>query len=430
MQNIFFLKTANAKSNAGNSIILRFKLAATTKYKVKGLGISCSKKDWNQEDQRVRRSHSDHVRLNEKLEFIAKELKEIEEVREVKAEEIDTIVEASRKGWSLKELDENSQLLTTMISSLYDYIKDSPNHSFHYKRIFPSVLKTLNEFEKKVKYQITGTRLNKSTLPIQDDLVKFFRAKGRKDSSIKKFLTILNSAILHFNKYSGKEISTFSKNHTKWSKDKRQIVFLNSVELKALYDSVFNPATYPELKPTRIELKKIKYFLFRCFSGMRVGDMNKSNINPTKLKKEDVTFTYYQHKVDKKSTVSCIQTKLYDIATSLNWEFPDFSTESKLTSYGHLEGLVIKKYLRVLLKGNMRQIEHKTGKSIHYTDLADEISTHTARKSFAHLLYNISKDVMLVKKQLGHSTIETTMKYLDFDISGDSMDLKNVNLGF
>lgn len=45
----------------------------------------------------------------------------------------------------------------------------------------------------------------------------------------------------------------------------------------------------------------------------------------------------------------------------------------------------------------------------------EKVSTHTARRTFATLVYNRTKNIKLVSKLLGHASIETTSKYLKLD---------------
>jgi len=163
---------------------------------------------------------------------------------------------------------------------------------------------------------------------------------------------------------------------------------------------------------------------------MRIRDMNKTNINPERLKKESTTYTYHQEKGNKTATVYCINNYLFDIAESLNWNFPQFKNETTLFSYSHNERQSIRKHLAYILKDNMREIHHISEKGQEYKPLCDVVTTHTARKTFAHLLYDLTKDVMLVRNQLGHTKIEITMGYLDFNMDGSSTALKNVELGF
>src|SRR5690606_11289273 len=103
-------------------------------------------------------------------------------------------------------------------------------------------------------------------------------------------------------KLTGNTIKTFSKRDSKWDRSKKQIIALNTEELKRLYEFVFNPEP-DKIKTTPAELRNMKYFLFRCFCGMRIGDMNAKNINKKSLKKDAKTFKYFQDKGVKSATV-------------------------------------------------------------------------------------------------------------------------------
>ncbi|WP_339702288.1 hypothetical protein [Algoriphagus aquimarinus] len=431
MNTLFFLKKPSADQTSTNSLILRFKLVGTTSPKVKGLKISCSKKDWNQQDQQVRRSHSQYKKLNEQLEFITKQIQGIEKERNVSVSDIDRIVEASIKGISVQELENDSQQLTSMVKMMQDHVKDNPVYSPHYKRKFDSTLSNLQKIEEQLKYRINANNLNKSSITIQTEIVNYFRKNGRKDSTARNFLTVLNACINHYNDHTNNEIKTFTKKSTKWSKEKKAIIFLNDLELKTLYNFVFIPDPSLVKKPTQVELKKLKYFLFRCFCGMRVSDMNMKNVNPERLKRDSKTFTYFQDKGTKEATVYCINEYLYTIATSLEWDFPTFSTNSALTNFGIKESVAVRKYLKQLFLGKLRKVKHYTETGYVTANLVDEITSHTARKTFAHMLYRLSNNnLLLVMHQLGHTKLEITQNYLGIDLNEEETDFKNVNLGF
>lgn len=104
------------------------------------MSILCTKKDWNQEDQKVRRSNLQYKKHNNQLDFITNQLEEIEKERNVTESDIDKIVEASIKGVSLQELENTSQLLSTMIESHYNHIKDNPSYSYNTLRKYSSTL--------------------------------------------------------------------------------------------------------------------------------------------------------------------------------------------------------------------------------------------------------------------------------------------------
>lgn len=297
MQNYFFLKNSGAEPTAKNSIVFRYKLAETNKYKVKGLGISCCKLDWDQNDQRIKRTNDYFKKYNSQLDFITAELEAIEKERVVKSEDIDTIVEASVKGLSLEELVNKGSLLTEMLDHLHEVRQDNESISRHTQRKLLTVKNALLKCEAKLKYEISADMLNKTTLPIQNDIVKYFRSLGNKDSSIRHYLAVLNTAINYYSKFTGNKVKTFDKLDTKWGTSKKQVVALNKSELEKLYKFVYGPKPdKKEFKTNPSELRNLKYFLFRCFSGMRVGDMTQSNINKDKLKRDSKTFTYFQDK--------------------------------------------------------------------------------------------------------------------------------------
>ena len=429
MNKLFFPKNTSVELTATNSINLRLKLVETGKYKVKGLGISCTLKDWDQQEQRVRRSNGQFAKHNKQLKFIEDEVQAIELNRKITANDIDQIVKASIKEISVEKLKNSEKLLLNMVKSYYTFIEPKSNYSPHTKRRVKSVERTLIDFQKSVKYEISADTLNESSIRIQKEIISYFKKRGTKDSTARAFLGNLNVAIGHYNNHSGKEVKTFNRSIEKWEKDEKQIVALTKDELKKLYDFVFKPNPKRVLKPKPIELRNLKFFLFRCFCGMRVGDMTSDNINPETLTKDSKTFTYYQDKGTKTATVSCIGSYLYDIASSLNWEFPNKERIKSLASYSYGETTHVRKYLGRLLASDMRKIQHITDEHGRtFVNLVDEVTTHTPRKTYAHLLYGITKDIMRVKKELGHTKIETTMRYLDFILDDEASSLKQIDV--
>tara|TARA_R110002020_G_scaffold108015_3_gene250615 strand:+ start:737 stop:2053 length:1317 start_codon:yes stop_codon:yes gene_type:complete len=438
MQTIFYIKNAKANANANNSVILRFKLAETGRYKVKGLKISCTLKEWNQDDQIVRRSNAQYKKYNDKLAFITKELEKIDNVRVVTAEDIDVIVKASIEGLTVEELknkvDElkNKEiLLTKILDDIYKERLSNKAYSQNTITKFNQLKGVIEKFEASVGYKITMNALNDGVLKIQRDLIKYFRDLGVKDSSIKEYLKVLNTAIRENTDLTGNETKTFNFKKFKTVKAENQIIALNIKELEKLYEFVFNPSSPTDIHTSRFELRNLKLFLFRCFSGMRISDMNKKNINPTRLTATSKTFTYFQKKGAKTATVLCIDSYLFDIAESLDWDFPEFKTADSLRSYGRRETAAVRKHLSYLLKGNERQIADTTKEGFVYTNLSEAVTTHTARKTFAHLIYNLSgNNILLVMNQLGHTTVQITKQYLGIDLNEITEDFKNVNLGF
>lgn len=442
-RSIYFLKNSKAPLSGANSIVLRFKIKETGKYKVKGLGISCTKKQWNQAKQRVIKSHKDYQKYNAQLELIDNGIDEIEDKRNVTPEDIDSIVKASLIGKTVPmlELEELADVnLQQMIQFSIDQKSTGGAYSGNTLVSIGNVKSSIQSFEKYFTerlrkkgllkedetFVVTAKYLNDKALYFQDEYVEYNRNLGNADSSIKAYLTIINRSITIHNKYNNQSIRTLSKKDTRWKKVEKPVIALTNEEVSKLYNFAFDLKS--EL--TSIERKACKYFLFRCFCGMRVGDMNQSAVNPISLKKDASTFSYFQDKGTKRATVSCINSYLYDIAESLDWDFPDFELKNSLGYYINNEIEIIRKVVKGLTKDNPRIIEIITNNGVTRVNFAEEITTHTARKTFAHILYSLTKDIMLVKKQLGHKTIDTTMRYLDFNMDVNDVELKGVNLGF
>ena len=102
---------------------------------------------------------------------------------------------------------------------------------------------------------------------------------------------------------------------------------------------------------------------------------------------------------------------------------PDFSDKQPLT---HRESLFPhtvdynEKALFLSIRGNrmaVRSIQELVKK---YTSLIDQkkITAHKLRSTFGTNLYNVTKDAYTVSKALGHKNIETSKKYIDYDLSG------------
>ena len=56
------------------------------------------------------------------------------------------------------------------------------------------------------------------------------------------------------------------------------------------------------------------------------------------------------------------------------------------------------------------------------------VSSHTFRKTFAHRLFQATKDIIKVQKAMGHRQISTTMKYLSVDVEEVNKDILAINL--
>lgn len=442
MKTIFFIKDAKKGQNDPNSINLRFYLITSKKYKVKGLGISCSKKDWNQTEQTVKRSNTHYKKYNIQLNFIQDQLEMIEQKRTVTEEDINNVVEASIKGITIETIVNKNNNLKYIVQFKYDSIKNSRTLSDSYKGKFGVMLNVLAEYEEHTGKEITFSDLNNDIIEVQNNLLEYYRAERKTiDNSNSTVFNFLNICINYFNKKNKSQIPRFDNRDMDYEKQEKEIVYLTTPELTELYRFTFAPNEEQQCiaRPNEIESKYLKWFIFRCFSGMRISEQTTNNINkdrldpfpnmfepPATLVKRNKMYEYYAKKNSKIVRVPYINTYLFDIAESLNWEFPNVGKDVRLNYYIVHEKQVISKYLKLILGDNMRKIQFTDKNGFSYKDLTECISTHSARKTFAFFIYDQKKDIIFVKDCLNHSKLETTLKYLG--IQSDVREYEEMNL--
>lgn len=443
MKTIFFINNAKKGINEPNSIVLRFYLKLSKKYKVKGLGISCSKKDWNQEEQKVKRSNSSYKKFNSRLNFIEAELIKIEEKREVNEDDIEQIVKASIRGVEVSKIINEDENLRTLIINYIDYIKfkEKSNTTIYN---YESFLSKFESFEKYNESIITLDDLNFNINQIQEKLLYWFRkVENNRDSSIQVYFGKLNTAIHHYNDVNNKNIPVFVHKKNEYKNDDKVNVYLTKEELSNLYKFVYNPSE--EMmgikRPKEKQMNYLKYFLLRCFVGMRISEMNNNNINNNRvdpfskdlqsnnsLIERDLYYSYKAIKNSKTVKVPYIGNYLYDIASDLQWEFPDLSIRKDYILYNRDEPKMVGKILKQIYGKNIRKVEYNIDGKYIYKELSDCISTHTARKTFAFLIYNINKDLVQVMHCLGHSSIEITMNYMGINLDTKSIESFRLDL--
>jgi integrase len=442
MGNIFFIKDPGAGVSVKNSLNLRFYLKSTKKYKVKGLEISLTKKDWDQEEQRIKKSNLFSKKYNQRLQFIQNQLDEIELQRNVTSEDIDRVVEAAKKGVELNQVINKNKNLKAVIRYKYNEIKNDSSISDEYKRKHLTVISVLEDFEKFSGKEILFEDLQGDINSLHKKLLSYLRNKRKnKDTTNKLFFQFINTSINYYNSENKANLSRFSNKKQKFKIVKNEIIYLNIYELTELYKFIYlpNDKQIQVARPNPLEYKYLQWFLFRCFCGMRINEMNPSNINKESLNpynkefkldieliNRDKKFIYYSNKNTKMVSVPYINTYLYDIASSLCWEFPTLDTRGKLVHYLQTEKKILKKFLEIIFEDKIRKIQTTKNNAIVYKEISRLVTSHTARKTFAYLIYEQKKDIVLVKECLGHTNLNMTMSYLG--IESDISQYENIKL--
>jgi integrase len=154
------------------------------------------------------------------------------------------------------------------------------------------------------------------------------------------------------------------------------------------------------------ELDRIRdRFLFRCYTGMREGEMNQLNENNF-FSKGNALFLRYQDIKGKKPKSIQLSPKAVSLAKKYAYQLPKCSQQHENRGIK----LVMKaaKFTSQIDKirhsGNRVKISHKI--------LADMVSTHTARRTFARRWYEQGGDLLKLSKYLGHSSVAVTERYV------------------
>ncbi|ERM82365.1 hypothetical protein P872_18380 [Rhodonellum psychrophilum GCM71 = DSM 17998] len=431
MKTIFFIKNASAGLNDVNSLVLRYRIHSTKKQKVKGLLIKLTKSQWNQEEQKVKRSNSSYILYNKRLNFIQEEISKLEEkngIPNVTPENIDIIVEASLTGVQVTEVVQKKDLLISLFDQKIEIMKVDEAIGEGNIINYNSTKSSIKKLEKELNIQYTIDYLENSLQQFIRDYVNF-RRKTIAESTILRDIKTINSIINWYNSENNKNIKTIILSKINFLKVEKEVVFLTLPEIKIFYQFVNDPLSY-DVEFSNEDIIYIKRFLFRCFCGMRIQDMNKRNINEKSVLPIDNTkFTYFQAKGDKECSVPFVgDLYLYNLANSINFDFPEFIESREVRNYGVRETSLIRSFYGKLIK-NKRSRKVITNKGVTYQSLEKCISSHTARKTFAKsIIYDSFQDIYFTSKMLGHTDVKTTQIYLGINEEQEFLKYQDLKL--
>lgn len=157
-----------------------------------------------------------------------------------------------------------------------------------------------------------------------------------------------------------------------------EIIFLSRSELKLFYDYVMSS---PDEKIVKVGTS----FLFQVFTGLRYSDMRD-------LKWRDINENFIRRKQIKTGDLVIIPMNKW--ALSIVKNVPRIGNEKVIPSYSNQVSNRI-----------LKDIAKKCG-------INKEISTHTARHTFATVSIELGVPLIIVSKLLGHKTVKTTEIYL------------------
>lgn len=162
-------------------------------------------------------------------------------------------------------------------------------------------------------------------------------------------------------------------------------------------------------------LQKIRdRFIFRCYTGMREGEIEQIQPNHLSSKAGRVYLKYMDQKGKKPKTIQ-IPPKALDILKRYGMTIPAFSQQK--------ENDLIKKVCEMAgLKDQVEKVRHAGNRVItEKVPLHDLVTTHTARRTFARRWYEQGGDLLKLSKFLGHSSIAVTERYVGVE-DDETMD--------
>ena len=175
--------------------------------------------------------------------------------------------------------------------------------------------------------------------------------------------------------------SPLSKNPVKRGATER--VFLSDDELKSMIE------LYREKSLSESRQRVLRYFLFGCFTGLRISDLRMIKIDD--LVGDILVLVPYK---TKNVTGKTIKIPLSKMAKQLIKDEGPYRIDGKI--------------FNCISEQNMREYIKLVAKSC---GIEKDISFHSARHTFATVFLRNTKDLAALQKILGHSNIRETMVY-------------------
>ena len=146
-------------------------------------------------------------------------------------------------------------------------------------------------------------------------------------------------------------------------------------------------------------------FLFRCYTGIREGELNQLEPENFYRRAGRQYLKYWDMKGKKNKSIQ-ISTAASALAERLNYELPKMAQQT--------ENRVIKVILQRCKVTEMKKVIRHSGSKeiVMMKPLAKLVSSHTARRTFARRWYEQGGDLKKLSKYLGHSSIRTTEIYI------------------
>lgn len=321
------------------------------------------------------------------------------------------IEEINNEAGGVTKQDNNIQSLTQYIKHA---VETADKTKITYKS-YQTTLSHLEDFEKKNNRTI---HFNDVDLNFYNTFRNFLLEKtyliGKEERHYSKnYLGAIFKNIIKFmNDSAGEYHSNTAYKHKGFKKEKEEIetIYLTNEEIHKLYNLKIDEEKIRELLPNRTYgykriIEALQHtqliFLVGCYTGLRVSDYSRIedfNINEDIIRvRTTKTNKIVYIPIHEKLRALFKKTNVLELTISGQ------KLNKNIKELGKLAG--INEEIKIS-RTEGGQIVTRTYKKYEL------ICTHTARRSFATNAYLAGIDLYAIKEMLGHSNIETTIKYL------------------
>lgn len=387
-----------AESNGYAPVRLRISHSGKRKFVSLDLDVLASK--WNEDRQRVTRSHPDNSRINARLS-------EIESVAQrflSRLQSSGEVITAGRIQEAVKEElfgTEEEEGYDDFIAFASDELdsyrqRDQMTTFRHYRTGIRKLLDFLEDESGQNREDIT-LPFDALTVPlIREFRNHMYEVRGNKANTVGKTLTqiktIWNAAVkegqVDRDPWSGITIDSAPSQREKLDFD----------EIEALEDV--------ELPDGSSEQRALDYFLFALYGGgMRFSDV-------ATLKQEHLQDGRIQYKMKKTSEGAGVP--IVDKAQAILERYDDRSQKPESRVFPILDGYDLEQIedKQKAIESRNAYVNRRLKKVQREAGIETNLTFHLARHSAAWMLYREFGDIYKVKRILGHSRVEVTEKYL------------------
>lgn len=395
----FYLKDSSTKNKEATLIYLTCHFNRR-KFKF-STGEKVTRKHWNFDTQRVRKSFPDSDELNDYLGFLKKSLENVYRDAITKG----TLV---TPDFLRAELLKVSQKENKEVKGFFDYLTEYYNIkqgklSYNYLKKVNTLKNTLTEFQRENKFKLSFESIDlhfydKFTSYLLNDRKKQNNEKtivykGMLNNSVGSNISILKTFLEWATKRGFNSNMTFKDKEFKSYQNENEIVYLTERELMHLFD--FDLLDNKRLQGVR------DTFCFSCFTGLRYSDISK-------VKKDSIKGDELKIVTGKTKDKLAIPLNIFaqEILIRNDYKLPIISNQKTNDYLKELIQLVeINEAVLVTKFRGVERIEIKKPKH-------EFISTHTGRRTFCTLSLEKGMRAETVMEITGHKDYKMFKKYI------------------